>query len=135
MSDLQFHPAKERPKLAAFLAFALGITLQALWQWTTPPVALALWAVLVLSLRDFFLPTTYRFSAEGVAIEGPLKIAKRYPWRRFRCFVKDRNGLFLSPYKARRASEGHRGVFLPLRPEQRELAREVCQSYGLEQRA
>ena len=132
---LDFHPAKDRPKTAAFLAFGLGILLQALWQWTSPPVALALWSALVLSLRDFFLPTTYLFQAEGLTVNGPLKIGKAYPWRRFRSYVKDRNGLFLSPYRRKRSSENHRGVFLALLPSQREQALQACQGYGLEERA
>ena len=52
---LTFHPAKDRPKVAAALAFGLGILLQMLWQWLSPVSALAIWCALVFSLRDFYL--------------------------------------------------------------------------------
>lgn len=131
---LVFHPAKEKPKVAALLAFGLGILLQALWQWVSPLPALALWAVLVFSLRDFYLPSTYEMAAEGLTVKK-LFGARSYPWQRFRSFVKDRNGVFLSPYRTRRATENQRGLFLPLTPEQREKTVEFCQTLGLEKRA
>lgn len=116
------------------LAFALGITLQALWQWLSPAVALVLWLVLVFTLRDFFLETRYTLSPEGVRIEGQGRPARCYPWERFRAYVEDRNGLFLTPYRKRRASEAQRGVFLPLKPEQRRQSVTFCQQYGLDRR-
>lgn len=131
---LTFHPAKDRPKVAAGLAFGFGILLQTLWQWVAPPVALTLWVVLLFSLRDFFLPTNYRFEQDSLSISGPLKGHKSFPWRRFRCFVKDRNGLFLSPYRKKRTSENYRGVFLPLSREQREEALKVLSEKGVEER-
>lgn len=132
--NITFHPAKERPKTAAFLAFALGIVLQTLWQWLPAASALVLWLALVLSLRDFFLPSTYRLNEEGLTVGRALG-TRRYPWSRFRAFVSDRNGLFLSPYRTRRATENQRGVFLAMRPVQREKAVEFCREMGLEKRA
>lgn len=131
---LVFHPAKERPKVAACLAFALGILLQILWQWLSPVPALVLWVALVLSLRDFYLPSTYRMTDEGLTVQRLLG-TKSYSWDRFRAYVKDRNGVFLSPYRKRRASENQRGLFLPLLPSQRDEAIAVCQKVGLERRA
>jgi hypothetical protein len=130
---LVFHPAKERPKVAAGLAFGLGILLQMLWQWLNPVPALVIWCVLVVSLRDFYLPSTYEMSAEGLMVQRVFG-TKRYPWERFRSYVKDRNGLFLSPYRTRRATENQRGLFLPLRSAQRDEAVEFCHEVGLERR-
>lgn len=129
-----FHPAKERPKTAAALAFALGITLKALLAALSTPVALALWMAFALSLRDFFCPTTYSFTPEGFSVTGPLKLPKIYSWKRFRAYECDRNGLFLTPYRQKRASEVSRGVFLPLRPEQRASAQEIFCELGLVKR-
>lgn len=132
---VDFHPAKARPKTALLLTFAYGILLQALWQAVPGPVAISLWVLSLGSLRDFFLPTTYRLEESGLTVEGPLKPKKSYPWARFRSFVSDRNGLFLSPYRSKRASEGRRGVFLPLSAGQRTEVKEYCLRSGLEARA
>lgn len=132
--ELHFHPAKKRPKTALVLAFGLGILIQALWQWLNPAVALALWVALVLSLRDFFAPSTYRFTEQGLTIHGILRAKKTYPWRRFRAYIKDRNGVFLTPYKQKRASENSRGVFLPLLAEQKEQVEHFISAVGLEKR-
>jgi hypothetical protein len=117
--------------MALVLAFGLGILIQALWQWLSGPVAVVLWLALVFSLRDFFAPTTYHFRSEELVVDGPLKVRKSYPWRRFRSYVKDRNGLFLSPYLQKRVSESQRGLFLPLSPHQRQEALAFCQSLGM----
>lgn len=134
MTSLVFHPAKDKPKTALFLTFALGIALQTLYQLLSPSVAVALWVALVVSLRDFFCPTTYCFDNNGLSVSGPLKFAKSYPWRRFRAYVEDRNGLFLTPYFQKRGAEGARGVFLPLLPQQKAVVRECCREFGLVKR-
>lgn len=131
---ISFHPAKDRPKTAAALAFALGIVFQMLWQWLSPVPALVIWLALVLSVRDFYLPSTYSMDAEGLTVKRLLG-ARRYPWERFRAFVNDRNGVFLSPYKKRRATENQRGVFLPMLADQRRKAIEFCLEMGLEKQA
>ena len=132
---IEFHPAKERPKTALLLAFSFGILAQALWQWVPPMVAIFLWTASVFSLRDFFLPTQYIFEESGILVRGPLKPTRQYAWHRFRTFQKDRNGIFLSPYHQKRATEAQRGVFLPLRPEQRNEVAEFCLQQGLTRRA
>lgn len=132
---VDFHPAKARPRTALVLTFAYGILLQALWHAVSPPLAVSLWVLSLGSLRDFFLPTTYRLEESGLTVEGPLKSRKAYPWTRFRSFICDRNGLFLSPYRSKRASESRRGVFLPLSAHQRACVKEFCLRNGLEARA
>lgn len=129
-----FHPAKEQPVKAAVLTFVLGIGLQALWQFLTPAVAITLWVVLVVSLRDFFLETIYELDDEGLKVSGPLKPTKSYQWARFRAFIEDRNGLFLTPYLAKRATESQRGVFLPMNLEQRREAAAFCAERELARR-
>ena len=131
---LKFHPAAAKPKTAIALAFAIGILLQALWQWLSPVSALAIWSALVFSLRDFYAPTTYQFQDENLVVSGPLKGKKTFPWRRFRTYLKDRNGLFLSPYAEKRATEAHRGLFLPLLPDQKTVVEEHIREIGLEKR-
>lgn len=129
-----FHPAKQRPRTAAALAFGLGILLQALWQWLDPVSALTIWCALLFTLRDFFAPSSYELNSQGLVVDGLLKVKKVYPWKRFRSYLKDRNGLFLSPYRKKKASEGYRGVFVALNPEQRDAFEQYCQDLGLEKR-
>lgn len=131
---LSFHPARQRPRTAAAVAFGLGILLQALWQWLDPASALTIWFALLFTLRDFFAPSSYELSSQGLVVDGLLKARKVYPWKRFRSYLKDRNGLFLSPYRSKKASEGYRGVFLPLQPEQRDALEQYCLDLGLEKR-
>lgn len=133
--EIVFHPAKAQPVKAGALAFVLGIGLQAVFTLVEPLTALALSLLLVASLRDFFLQTRTLFGHEGIAVSGALKGSRLYPWRRFRAFVEDRNGLFLTPYRVKRRSENMRGVFFPMGREDRKQAVEFCLAQGLERRA
>lgn len=129
-----FHPAKQHPAKAAALGFLLGIAFQALWQALEPLTAVVLAGLMLATVRDFFLETNYTLDEEGLAVKGVLKPSKTYPWRRFRTFIEDRNGLFLSPYTARRALEQQRGVFLPMTREQRREAATFCLNRQLARR-
>jgi hypothetical protein len=132
--ELAFHPAKDHPIKAAVLGFVLGIAFQALWQALEPASAVLLIGLLLATVRDFFLETRYRLDGDGVAVGGVLKPSKAYPWRRFRAFIEDRNGLFLTPYLAKRRLEQQRGVFLPMTREQRLRASAFCEALELSRR-
>jgi hypothetical protein len=133
--ELVFHPARQHPRKAACLGFLLGIALQALWQSLEPIYAVVLGTLLLSTVRDFFLETRYRFDQHGVSVRGALKAPRDLPWQRFRAFVEDRNGLFLTPYKARRGLEQQRGLFLPMTAEQRRYAADYCAGRQLIRRA
>jgi hypothetical protein len=133
--EIVFHPAKKHPVKAALLGFVLGIAFQALWQALDPLTAVALTLLLLATVRDFYLETHYRFDAEGVAVRGLLKASRTYPWKRFRAYIEDRNGLFLTPYLARRRLESQRGVFLPMTAPDRRLAANFCAALELTRRA
>lgn len=133
--ELVFHPAKDHPIKAAILGFVLGIAFQALWQAIDPVSAVLLAVLLLAAVRDFFLETRYCFDGDGISVRGALKPSKTYPWQRFRSYIVDRNGLFLSPYMAKRSLEQQRGVFLPLTPEGRAQAAEFCANRQLQRRA
>ncbi len=132
--SLTFHPAKQQPYKAAALGFTLGIGLRVLWQCLEPLSAIGLWAVLLFSVRDFFLESRYELSSQGLSIQGALKPRKNFPWARFRAFVEDKNGLFLSPYLNKRRTENQRGVFLPMTPDQRRQAGKFCEKIELVRR-
>lgn len=133
--ELIFHPAKQHSKKAAALAFGLGVIGQIVWQLLEPPFALLTLTLLLASLRDFFLETRYTLDESGISVCGLFKPLKTYPWARFRTFVEDRNGLFLSPYKKKQVLDLKRGLFLPLSKSQRQRAAEFCHKLKLEQRA
>lgn len=132
--EMVFHPAKEHPVKAAVLGFVLGMAFQALWQMLEPVTAVVLALVLLATVRDFFLETRYRFDEGGVAVRGVLKASRSYPWKRFRAFIEDRNGLFLTPYRCKRSLEQQRGVFLPMTREHRACAAQYCLALDLERR-
>lgn len=133
--DIVFHPAKAHPVKAAAVAFLLGVGFQALWQLVEPLTALVLSGILVVSVRDFYLETRTVFDPEGIAVRGLLKASLVYPWRRFRAFVEDRNGLYLTPYRTARRTEACRGVFLPMTPVDRKRAVELCLAHNLVRRS
>ena len=133
--EFVFHPAKDHPVKAAVLGFILGIAFQALWQALEPTVAVVLAVVLLGTVRDFFLETRYRFDSEGISVRGALKAPKAYTWQRFRTYIEDRNGLFLSPYLVKRGLEQQRGVFLPMTRQARGQAAEFCAQMQLIRRA
>ena len=133
--EIVFHPAKAHPTKAAVLAFALGIGLQAIWQLVEPLTAVALCLLVIASVRDFYFETRMHLSPEGIAVRGILKASRTYPWRRFRAFVEDRNGLFLTPYRDKRRTENARGVFFPMTRQDRLLAADFCLSQELVRRA
>ena len=132
---LRFHPAKEQQGKALVLTFVLGIGLQVLWKLVAPVTAIILFALLIASLRDFFLETTYTFDEQGLRVGGLLKAKKSYGWNRFRTFINDRNGLFLTPYRQKRRTEQQRGVFLAMDRDSKQQAIEFCQSMELEERS
>ena len=132
--EMVFHPARSSPIKAALLGFVLGMAFQALWQALEPVYAIVLAVLLLATVRDFFLETRYRFDEHGVSVRGAMRGAKDFPWKRFRAFVEDRNGLFLTPYLARRSLEEQRGLFLPLTRAQRLSAVEFCAERGLARR-
>lgn len=132
--ELTLYPAKAHPIKAGVLAFILGLSFQTLWQILDPIPAVLLSTLLLTSVRDFYFQTHTTLSAHGIEIKGPLKPTRCYPWSRFRTYLEDRNGLFLSPYRKPRSLDLKRGVFLPLTPDQRRQAARFCQNFALTRR-
>jgi hypothetical protein len=132
--EIVFHPAKQHPVKAALLAFILGMAFQAMWHALEPLTAGALALLLLATVRDFYLETRYLLSQDGVAVRGLLKASRSYPWKRFRAFIEDRNGLLLTPYRSKRRLEQQRAVFLPMTREQRKQAASLCEALQLARR-
>jgi len=107
------HPAAHRKGLA--FAVVMVILLAALltwsltrWLWMT---ALAP-AFLLVSLRAFFLPRTYRLDEDGAHEEGPLQAARHLAWADVRRVSRSRHGVHLSPIHSDSRWMRDRGVFL-----------------------
>lgn len=124
--ELLCHPAVSAPYRAAALGFFLGLAARTVWALLDPWSASLLSVLLLASFRDFFLPTHFRFDDQGITISGALRATRKFPWNRFRSFIVDRNGLFLSPYTKPRWLESQRGVFLALSCDQRQEVQELC---------
>lgn len=130
---LRFHPAADRPLQAAAVAFLVGLVGSAVFTLVPQPLAAAvIMLAFANSLSPYFLPTTYEATATHLVIRR-LGATRTYPWARFRTFEKDRNGLFLSPYRQRHRLDSLRGVFLPLK-DTRAFAETLEKEHGLEPR-
>lgn len=129
---LRFHPAADQPVKAAAVAFLVGLIGSAVFTLVAQPlVAAVIMLAFANSLSAFFLPTTYEATPEHLVVRRPGS-TRTYPWTRFRSFERDRNGIFLSPYRRRHRLDSLRGVFLPLK-DKRALVR-ILLEHNLEPR-
>ncbi|OHB74480.1 MAG: hypothetical protein A2Z34_08300 [Planctomycetes bacterium RBG_16_59_8] len=113
------HPFRKNIRKSAALLFLLaGLSLFFHIAMASPGnnptlFTIAVSVILFLSLRDYFFPTHYRLSAEGVLVETTF--GRRFKrWNSFRSFSLDANGLFLSPFEGRSRLENFRGLYLLL---------------------
>ena len=114
--NVRFHPAEEQPGKALALTFFFGLVGSAIHAYVGDLwLTILLMALFIFSLRRFFLPNVYEFGEETLTVSGV-----SYSWKRFRSFERDRNGLFLSPYRERRKLDQMRGIFLPMAPSDRD---------------
>ncbi len=117
---LRFSPAEDHPGKAVMLTFGLGFAGSVIHAYVGELyLTLMLVGLLLFSLRRFFVPTRYDIGDEELRVTS-LGVEKVFGWNRFRSFEKDRNGVFLSPFRERRGLDEVRGVFLPLNPGDRD---------------
>ena len=103
---------KSHPKKALFLVtIILLICLLILLSTNSIGFALLALILLVLSMRQFFLPTAYTLTTEGVEVRFSGATKKR-SWGYFSSYYEDLNGVLLSPFKGRSRLEAFRGVYL-----------------------
>jgi hypothetical protein len=67
--------------------------------------------VLLLAVRDYWSPTFYTLTEEGVEVRF-WGYTRRKPWHALRSFYPDRNGVLLSPFPTPHRLENFRGVYL-----------------------
>lgn len=110
---MTYHPARREPLLASLVGVLLVVISVGCFCLVAPLTALVLSLGLWGSLATFFLPSRYALGPDELAVSvGPL--TQRYPWKRFRRVVCDRNGLLLSPFPEPHRLDSFRGIFLPL---------------------
>lgn len=119
MLEIVVHPARVRPLASAVVLAYLGLASWGLAHLsasalglTVPGCAAALAGVFAVLMRRWFVPTRYRFDDDGIEVGGwP---PRRWRWRRFRSWRKERGGYFLSPFTNPRRFDHFRGLFMPL---------------------
>jgi hypothetical protein len=106
------HPFKADRKKSAFLVIIILLICLLVFS-TTENIGFALIAfvLLVLSMRQYFLPTGYTLNAEGIEVRFS-GATKRKRWDYFQSYYEDRNGILLSPFKERSRLEAFRGIYL-----------------------
>jgi len=106
------HPFKTDPRKSVFLVIII-LLICLLVLLTTENIGFTLIALtlLVVSMRQFFLPTVYVLNAEGVEVRFS-GTSKKKRWDYFSSYYEDRNGILLSPFKDRSRLEAFRGMYL-----------------------
>lgn len=120
------HPASKRP-LSALLAGAVifGFSLAAAWAFDHFGWGLLSAAVLLLSLNQFFLPSTFTIDESGVLARFPLA-TRRMEWKHVRRMETGPHTVLLSMNHRRTWLNARRELRLPLgtdRPRTLELIR------------
>ena len=106
------HPFKADRKKSVFLVvIILLVCLLVLLTTNNIGFALIALALLVLSMRQFFLPTGYTLNEEGVEVRFS-GATKKKRWDYFQSYYEARNGILLSPFKDRSRLEAFRGIYL-----------------------
>ncbi|MCB9489693.1 MAG: hypothetical protein H6684_13250 [Deltaproteobacteria bacterium] len=88
-------------------AAALGAVYLLTGQWPWVPLA---GVILLIGLRDYFLPVRYTVDEHGAHARYVLHTRRR-DWSRIKRVVAEANGVFFSPYVAPSRLENHRGLF------------------------
>jgi len=127
-------PAEAHPKKTVFVASAIILlSLASGWYAGAP---LGVLAVLLLSgsLWPFFMPTTYRFTTEGIEQQRWPTTQKR-SWSYFRRFDVDPRGILMSPFKTPSRLDPFRGMYLLTANDREELIAIIESKVGVQREA
>ena len=106
------HPVKEEPGRNWTVLFFVALTGTAMWLTTTSLYWVGLGVALILvAIRQWFLPTHYTLDGEGVEMRC-LFYRRRKPWREIRRADPGNHGVLLSPFAFRTRLESFRGMFV-----------------------
>ena len=76
--------------------------------------------VLIISVHDFLIPTTYQLTEKTVSSKNTFFHRKKN-WSSLGSYWIDNNGIFLSPFSQRSRLEGYRGLYLRFSGTDRQL--------------
>jgi len=114
------HPFKSDQKKSFFLiAFIILIALLVYFSFSSIVFMLLSIVLLVLAMRQYFIPTHYTLDDEGAKVSS-ISSSKTRPWDYFKSYYYDRNGVLLSPFETKSPLESFRGIYLILPPDKRE---------------
>jgi hypothetical protein len=120
------HPAASEPaRTALVLAVVVLAAVFTLTLSRSALVASASAAILLGSLRAWFLPRSYVVDEAGAHEQGPLQAPRSLDWEQVRSVTRERHGVHLSPLHGRRRWLPDRGVFLRTDRNTEEVARFV----------
>lgn len=118
--ELREHPfTKNILKSSLVLLAILGTSVLAGYFMENFLVSVFVFVFLVISNTSFFFPSVYIFSKDKFTVDRII-YKKSYPWKRFKSFVLDKNGVYLSPLKDASNFDRFRGVFLVMGCKNRE---------------
>ncbi len=122
------HPLK-RSTVKASIAVGAVLLSVIIGSWYMESIVFGALAGVVMfgSLAKFFLPTTYSFDAKGVTVKSTTQTFTR-PWKMFRSFYKDKNGVLLSPFIGPSRLENFRGLYITF-DGNRESVMEIIKEY------
>ncbi len=118
--ELREHPfAKSILKSSLVLLVILGTSVLAGYFMENFLVSVFTFVFFVVSNTSYFFPSTYIFSKDKFTVDRII-YKKSYPWQRFKSFILDKNGVYLSPLKDVSNFDRFRGVFLVMGCKNRE---------------
>lgn len=115
------HPFVQSTKRASFAlsaVFASGFF--AAWMMESAGFGIIASALLFFSLSKFFFPTRYRLDENGVTVKSTTQTFTR-PWKQFRSYYVDPNGVLLSPFAVPSRLENFRGLYVTFKDNKDEV--------------
>jgi len=125
--EIREHPFLERwyvSVLAVALITASSVISYFILRHPLTPVFI--FAFFIISNTSFFMPSRYVFTKEKFVIDRII-YRKSYPWKRFRGYDFDRNGIYLSPTADPDRFDCFRGVFLVMGSENRQSLKPILE--------
>ncbi len=106
------HPLFERPVRGLLVVLLLLALLVLIYYVTASLIWVAFSSlILIVSLRQFFLPTTFCLSDDTV-VSHFLWFEKTKQWEQLNNYFIDKNGVLLSPFARPSRLENFRGIYL-----------------------
>lgn len=115
------HPFTQSTSRAALALSAVFISgLLAAWFMESAGFGLLACVIMFFSLSKFFFPTRYLLAENGVTVKTTTQTFTR-PWKQFRSYYVDPNGVLLSPFAVPSRLENFRGLYVTFKDNKDEV--------------